>query len=219
MVAERATRLTGDPAFDANPAEAALHTGMMVLNTSNLELHQGGDEFEASMVQAIGDESRRLMATQILTGTGTAPQIQGLRTATGALESTYASTDKGGATMFRTAEDLMDDAEVETDRRRYVLSRDLYRSARSTIREVGSGRYVLDDGFVLGEVPAVKTNILPAGTGVFVEFSFISLVTVANAIRLIVDRLTKPGETLLTALVFFDLGIRDAKAIVLIDAA
>ena len=30
MVAERATRLTGDPAFDATPAEAALHTGMVV---------------------------------------------------------------------------------------------------------------------------------------------------------------------------------------------
>ena len=99
-----------------------------------------------------------------------------------------------------------------------VESRDLYRSARSTIREVGSGRYVLDDGFVLGEVPAVKTNILPAGAGVFVEWGFISLVQWAT-VRLIVDRLTKPGETLLTALVFFDLGIRDAKAIVLIDAA
>ena len=55
------------------------------------------------MVQAIGDEARRLMAVQILTGSGTAPQIQGLRTATGALASTYAATDKGGATMFRTA--------------------------------------------------------------------------------------------------------------------
>ena len=106
--------------------------------------------------------------------------LTGLRTATGALASDIREcTDKGSATMFQDCvEDLMDDEDIETERRRYVLSPETCTGAPAArFAEPGNGRYVLDDGFVLGEVPAVKTNILPAGTGVFVEFSFISLVT------------------------------------------
>ena len=90
------------------------------------------------------------------------------------LTQEYAATDKGGQASFFGAEDELS-VSVPSDRRAWVLSEDLYRKARRTVREPGSGDYVLrrwEGAYrILDDAQAIRSNVLEAGYGVYGEWA------------------------------------------------
>ena len=154
--------------------------------------------WEDMLIRTMMASSDRLLVQQILQGDGQGANLRGIVGATGVLTATYAAADKGGPDSFHDAEDMLA-IDVPTDRRSWILSEDLYRKARRTLRDPGSGDFVLRGGRVLEDAPGIRTNVLPAGTGVYGEFSALTL-GVWGEVNMVIDRVTVPGLVKLTML-------------------
>lgn len=128
------------------------------------------------------------------------------------------AADKGGQASFYDAEDALA-VDVPADRRTWILAEDLYRRARRTLREPGSGDAVLRrwDGAlrILDISPVVRTNTLTAGYGLYAEWSACTLGLWEN-MMVTIDRITTPGTLKITLDRYFDFAVtRPARFVVL----
>ena len=215
MVAEGAVLALSDPTFQNPAPEATVHRVQARAAFTLEQSVQGGTDFRQAVEDSLGAASRDVMAEQVLTGNGTLPNVTGVLNVTGVQPYEYAATDKGSAATFRAVEDLLDEAEIDERRRAYVLATDLYRSAKTTLREPGNAEYVIAGGRVLDETLAIRTSKLAAGTGILAEWSKIILSIWPN-ITMIIDSVTQPGDIRLTAITWFDVNLTDTDAVVTI---
>ena len=220
MVAEGAAALTLTDASFADPApEATMHAGQVRASYSLLSALQGGPTFRQMIDDSIRIEMFNLQARQLVAGDGVAPNVRGLLNTPNVGTSEYASTDRGAATSFETAEDVLDAAEYGAESRpTWLLSPDLYRTARKTLREPGDGRYVLERAVILDEFQALKADGLTANQAVLFDAAYV-VFAVWDQSDLIVDMITKPGNVLVTLTTLFDAVPIRASSIVLMDQA
>ena len=160
-------------------------------------------------MQWMAAASDRQMAIQILTGDGTGQNITGITATTGIKETEYVATDKGTQASFFDAEDALA-ADTPADRRTWILAEDLYRTARRTLRDPGSGDYVVRrwDGRtrVLDGTEVIRSNVLTAGYGLYAEWSACTLGLWEN-MMVTIDRLTTPGTLRITVDRYFDFAV------------
>ena len=216
MTAEAAARIT---VVDATFGTAPTLTPHTIMTAADYSVTAGlvGPGFEAMVLDAMLLSSDRLFAQQLLQGDGTGANLSGIVNTTGVLTSTYAAANEGGHASFQAAEDMLDE-DTPADQRAWVLSEDLYRTARKTTRTPGDATYVVRNGRVLDDAPAIRSNLLAAGTGVYGEWSAATLGVWGEAV-VIVDRVTTPGTVKLTMLRFIDSRItRPARFVVLSEA-
>lgn len=175
--------------------------------------------FEAALIRLMLLSSDRELVRQLLVGDGTAPNLQGVVGATGVLSHEYAAGDKGKLSTFFTSEDLLD-VETPSDRRNWILSEDLFRSARQAVIDPGSGSHTVRDGSRIdGDgPPVIRSPLLTAGYGVYGEWSGITLAEWSSA-TMIVDRITTAGTVKLTLLRYVDFAVTRPARFVTLSAA
>ena len=200
MTSQGAQRLAVvDATFSSTPPTMTPKRLQTVLDVS-LEATLVSPGFETLLMDVMMEASDRQMALQILRGDGTGVNILGIKSVPGVLTHEYATTDKGSQAGFFGAEDELA-VSVPSDRRAWVLSEDLYRKARRTVREPGSGDYVLrrwEGAYrILDDAMSVRTNTLEAGYGVYGEWSAATLGVWMDQ-QWTVDRLTLPGVIKIT---------------------
>ena len=100
--------------------------------------------------------------------------------------------------------------DVPADRRMWLLAEDLFRKARRTLRDPGSGDYVVRrwDGRVrvLDGTEAIRTNTLEAGYGIYGEWTACTLAIWENMV-VTIDRITQPGTLKITLDRYFDFAV------------
>ena len=75
-----------------------------------------------------------------------------------------------------------------------MIGTSLYRTARETLREPGTGSYVVEDSRVLGETIAYKSGDLPDDQALLLDAGH-TVLAVWDAVDLIVDGITDPGKS------------------------
>ena len=209
MVAQNAARLA---VVDATLAAAPPMLSPKRLQTVadiSLQTTLVAPGFEDVLLTWMMGASDRAMAVQVLRGDGVAPNITGILNTTGILTSEYQTTAKGGQTSFFDAEDKLA-VDVPADRRAWILAEDLFRTARRTLRDPGSGDYVIrrwdSQMRVLDTTMAIRTNTLTAGVGLYGEWSACTLGLWENMLMTI-DRISVPGTIRLTLDRFYDFAV------------
>ena len=99
------------------------------------------------------------------------------------------------------------------------MAEDLFRKARRTVRDPGSGDYVVRrwDGAVrvLDGAPVIRSNTLTAGFAIYGEWSACVLGLWEN-MMVTIDRITTPGTLKITVDRYFDFAVtRPARFVVL----
>ena len=93
------------------------------------------------------------------------------------------------------------------------MAEDLFRKARRTLRDPGSGDYVIRrwDGRtrVLDGTEVIRTNVLASGVGVYAEWTAGVLALWEN-MMVTIDRLTQPGLLKITLDRYFDFAVTRA---------
>ena len=165
--------------------------------------------FEMWILDIMMAASDRQMAAQVLGGTGVGVNILGILNMAGIKETEYVATDKGAQASFFDAEDALA-VDVPADRRVWVLAEDLYRTTRRTLRDPGSGDYVIRrwDGRtrVLDGTEVIRSNVLTAGYGLYAEWTACVLGLWEN-MMVTIDRLTTPGTLRITVDRYFDFAV------------
>ena len=212
MVTQGAARLAVvDATLEAAPPTLKPRRLQTVVDYSMQETLVGPG-FEMWILDVMLAASDRAMAAQILTGDGTGQNITGILNTTGVLSTDYATTNKGGQTGFLDAEDKLA-VDTPADRRTWVLSEDLYRTGRRTVRDPGDATYVLrrwDDALrVLDGDPLIRTNVLTGGYGVYGEWTA-AVLALWQTMLVTVDRITQPGVLKITLNRFFDFAVTRA---------
>ena len=122
---------------------------------------------------------------------------------------------------FFNSEDMLG-VDVPADRRAWILSEDLFRSARRTTREPGSGELVVRrrDGRyrVLDGAEAVRTNTLATGTAIYGEFSA-CLLALWEDMVITINRLSQPGTILITLDRYYDFAVTRAARFLVLSPA
>ena len=165
--------------------------------------------------------SDRQMAVQLLRGDGVGQNITGIVNTTGSLLTTYATTDAGAQAGYHTAEDAVGE-DVPADRRVWVLAEGLFRVSRRTLRDPGSGHFVVRrlDGTarVLDDSPAIRTNTLESGYAVYGEWTA-GVLGLWSDMLVTIDRISVPGTLRITLDRYFDFAVsRPARFSVLKEA-
>ena len=145
MVVEGMAPLTIVDASFTDPAPTAQpHAAQTRAKFSLLSVIQGGDVFRDMVDDSMATALAALMATQLVSGDGSGANVRGLLNTPNVGTSQYTLNDRGTATSFETAEDVLDAAEYGAESRpTWLLSPDLYRTARKTLRQPGDQTYVL----------------------------------------------------------------------------
>ncbi len=216
MISEAAARIAVVDATFGTAPRLSPHTLMTVADyTATVGMLAPG--FESMVLSAMMESSDRLLAEQLLEGDGMGANLTGIVNTTGVLTAEYAAASKGGHASFQDAEDMLDE-DTPADRRAWVLSESLYRAARKTTRTPGDATYVVRNGRVLDDAPAIRSNLLADGVGIYGEWSGATVGTWSEAV-VIADMVTTPGEIKLTLLRFVDVQIqRPARFVVLSEA-
>ena len=220
MVMEGSVLGLADAAF-ANPAPVATpHQGQTRASFTLLSLVQGQDVFSALVDESLRVAMQDLMAGQLLIGTGVSPSLTGLVNVSGIGTSSYMSTNRGAASGFREGENVLEDATYGPEiRPTWIVASSLYREARETLREPGgTGDYVIRDGRVLGEIPALKSSELEDNQALLVDLGYV-VVAIWDTLDLTLDMVTKPGNMLITLTSWFDVVPIRKEAILLMDQA
>ena len=212
MLAQGAARLAVvDATLESSPPTLKPRRLQTVVDYSMQEtlVAPGFEDFIMDVIMAASD---RQMATQVLTGSGVAPNITGILNTTGIISTDYAAADVGAQSVFFAAEDALS-VDTPADRRVWVLAEDLYRVSRRTLRDPGSGDYVVRrrDGAVrvLDNSMAIRTNTLTTGYALYGEWSACTLALWENML-VTVDRVTEPSLLRITVDRYFDFAVTRA---------
>ena len=218
MVADGAAPISITDATFTDPApSASYHPGQVRAAFSLQAALQGGDVFRQMVDDSLQTALAELQALQLVGGDGVSPNVRGLLNVSGIGTSDYVSTARGSAGSFRAAEDVLDDAEYGPETRRvWLLSGDLYRTSRRTLREPGNSDYVLSNGRVLDEIPAIKTAGLDDNSALLIDAAFCAFCQWDRS-DIILDMVTAPGTVKVTLTVGIDVVPIRENAIVKMD--
>ena len=218
MVVDGGPALTIVDGTFRNPApEATPHMAQVRAKFTMGLMIQGGDSFRLMVDDSLRIAMQELMLTQVLTGDGVSPSLTGITNVTGILSSEYTLTNRGSATSFRDAENVLEDSVYGPEiRPAFLIGTSLYRTARETLREPGTGEFVLEDSRVLGETIAYKSGDLPDDQALLLDAGH-TVLAMWDAVDLIVDGITDPGNIKITMSTWLDLVVLRAASIVLMD--
>ena len=143
---------------------------------------------------------RTKLLEQIVSGDGHNHNLSGVLSATGIGSATYAQADRGSHGAFLTAEAVVEDADSDPMTSAWLLGSVLSDSARSVAIEPGSYRRTEERGrmSLSGYRSFRSDSTLPATTGVFCDWASLALV-MAGSVQMYLDRVTSPGETIVTS--------------------
>ena len=219
MVAEGSVLADSAVTFTNPPPLATPHQAQVRANFTLQSLLQSGGQFQQMVDDSLATAQASLMATQLVTGSGVSPALTGLLNTTGVGESLYTATNRGAASSFRSAEGLLDDVVYGPEGRlAFVVGNSLYRKARETLREPGTGQYVIEDGQVLGEIEAVKNGDLGDDQAILFDASYVVL-CVWDQSDIVIDMVSKPGNVLTTITSWIDVVPLRPASIVVMDQA
>ena len=203
LVGEGSTAAEGNPVYDTTGSGVLKPIEVQTKAEISLQLAiQGGAQFETELERSIRRVTREKIISEFLTGDGVAPRPTGLVNTTGLQVATYAALAKGSPTSIRATESLVLDSDVDPQRPTWLLSKDMWTTARDTIREPGNGTYVLERGFLLADTRAIRSGLLAVGTGVFGAWEDSTLVLYSDSL-LVVNGISKPGTLILTLISYF----------------
>ena len=220
MIVDGVAPLALTDAMFANPSPAAHpHQGQVRACFTMQSLKQGGAQFEEMVHSSLQVALADLIAGQLVAGDGLSPSLTGLLTIAGTGSTSYLPTNRGGAESFRSAQDALDDITYGPEGRlAFLVATSLFREARKTLREPGTGDYVIEDGQVLGEIPALKSGDLGSNQAILADFSYIVL-AVWDQASLVVDAITSPGNIKISVTQAFDVVPLRPNAIIVMDQA
>ena len=204
MVAEGAAIAEAGPTFVSGRGKLTPHVVATRLDVNLETVVQGGPLLEALLEGELRRAARSMVASQMLTGSGAAPNIRGVQNVTGIGASTYATADFGKPAGFQETEKHIEDSDAD-GRLTWILSKSLWSKARTTVRGTGSV-YVLERGFVLSDVPAIRSGLLADGVGLVGVWSDSLLVWHADSL-LVMDKISEPGQLRLTLLTWFSYSV------------
>ena len=208
-----------DATFQDPSPQANFHMGQVRSSYSQIAVIQGGETFAALIDDSLRAEMASLMASQIIAGDGISPNVRGIVNTPGILTSEYQSTNRGTAGTFREAEDVLESAEYGPESRPvWILSPALYRTARMTLREAGSGEFVVSNDRVLGEYPVFKSGDLTDSQAMLADLEYLAFAQ-WDMVDLVVDMITAPGNAKITLSAWFDLAVIRPSAVVLMEQA
>lgn len=164
---------------------------------------------EPGTLEAVEDSlrqaSRDLLVRQLLVGpggvVGNVRQYQGVETL--ALEAantdTYQSSGNGLRDGILNAEDALLDADAARDGLVWAFGRTLHSFMRGAVLDPGSGEFYLQDGRTFTGLPAVRSKDLGTNTGILLDVRNALALPASVQNQIFVNRISQPGETLLTA--------------------
>ena len=218
MLLDGAAPLTlTDGAFQSPSPSADFHMGQVRSAFTLQSMIQGGQVFEDMVNDSLTAAMASLQATQVITGDGVAPNVLGVLNVTGILSSMYASTARGSASTWLMAEGLLEAEEVGPEiRRLWIISSELYRTAKMTVTDPGTGQYVLSGGRILDEVPAFKNGDLGDDQALLIDAGYWVFAKWDQA-DLVLDGISSPGNLRVTMSENFDLVPIRAPSALLMD--
>ena len=202
LVGEGSTAAEGNPVYGAG---SSVLRPIEVQTKAEITLQlaiMGGAQFETELERSIRRVTREKIISEFLTGDGVAPRPTGLVNTTGLQVATYAALEKGSPTSIRDTEDLVLNSNVDPQRPTWLLAKDMWTTARDTIREPGNGTYVLERGFLLADTRAIRSGQLAVGTGIYGAWEDSTLVLYSDSL-LVVNGISKPGTLILTLISYF----------------
>ncbi len=137
---------------------------------------------------------------QILHGTGSGNQLEGLTRATGVQSATYASAARGNGAAFDEAEQAIEDRGGRLESMAWFLGSTLDASSRETLLEPGSDRRTIEGGrMTLSGTRAHRSRDLPGTTAICADLRNSVTLLVQEQIIFVTDRITEPGSIRLTS--------------------
>ena len=137
---------------------------------------------------------------QVLGGNGQGNNLAGIVGMAGIGSETFMMIDRGKDEAFELAEEVARDAHGRQAGLVWALGTDLDSSAKSTLLEPGSDRRVLERSRMsLSGTPTQRISSgLPSTTGLLCDWSSLIL-PIADRVEVIINRVTKPGEWIITS--------------------
>ena len=220
MIVDGGAPLALTDAMFANPSPVARpHQGQARASYSLQSLIQGGAQFKEMVDSSLAVALADLMAGQLVAGTGVAPSLTGLLHTADTESVEYMATNRGAATMFRAASDLLDDQTYGPEGRlAWLIATSLYREARMTLREPGTGSYVIEDSQVLGETLALKNGDLGVNQAILFDASYV-VFCIWDSMDVVIDAITSPGNVKITLTAWFDAVPLRPQSIIVVDQA
>ena len=170
---------------------------------SGQSLTQSGDYLMDLVDDAQRIAVRQKLLQQILAGSGTSPEFDGLQNTSNSAD--YALLDRGQDEPFLDAEDALEDAGANMPSLVWVLGRDLHTSASRAIAEPGDGARTVERGVVrLTGTRAYRSGLITSTTGLCIDLSSV-YVAVQLEELLVVDRIQRPGDVAVTRQAFVGL--------------
>ena len=201
IVTEGATIVEGSPTFETGRRNLSPRVCAARLDINLAALVQGGELLEGLLEDELRRATRNAIANQILNGSGAPPETTGILNATGLNAESYTPGTGLSAGKIRATEKHIEDTDSDS-RLTWIFSKPLWSASRATLREPGN-TFMLERGFVLSDIPAVRSGLLAAGVGICGAFADSTLVWFSDSL-LILDRVSVPGQVRLTLLVWWD---------------
>ena len=217
MRMEAGARVPGQDAAFADPAPMLTPHELATYADYSSTVGLVSPGFEDMLLRVMMASSDRLLVQQLLTGDGAGANLRGIIGASGVLTATYATADKGKLSQFFDAEDMLA-VDTPADRRAWIVAEDLFRAARRTVIDPGSGEFSIRRGMVNEDTLTIRTNTLAMGTAIYGEWTALSI-GMWGTVQVVVDRISQPGTVKLTMLRWVDSAItRRARFVVLSEA-
>ena len=146
---------------------------------------------------------RQKLLQQLLAGSGTSPEYTGLVHTTNSVD--YAVGDRGQDGPILDAEDALEDEGANMPTAVWVMGRDIHTSASRAIAEPGDGARTVERGVVrLTGTRALRSGLITSTTGLLIDLSSV-FVAVLEEELLVVDRIQRPGDVIVTRQIFASL--------------
>lgn len=169
--------------------------------TSNQAIIQAGETgLDDRILEAHRIGIRDELLRQILVGDGVGNNLTGIVNATGIQAATYAMADRGNSAAFQAAEDAVEDAGGRLPFMAWAFGKDLSASARQTAIDPGGSRRTEERGRLTLSGLATQRIVdgLASTTGILADWRTV-VVPVADELGITVNRLSRPGETIITS--------------------
>ena len=168
---------------------------------SNLAIIQAGETgLDDRILEAHRLALQDTLLRQVLVGDGTGNNLSGIVGATGIQTADYVLADRGNSAAFQTAEDAVEDAGGRLPYMAWALGKDLSASARQTAIDPGGSRRTEERGRLTLSGLATQRIVdgLAGTTGILADWRTV-VVPVADMLGITVNRLSRPGESIITS--------------------